>query len=205
MYRILLTLIAALAVASGAFGIELRGVTVRGGASLVASDLQFEGAELLSVDSIVEPSASISLRWRKSRRSRFDLLTELGYLRGGFDFEGEEVRLSFLQIPLLLRSDLGDEESSIYLVFGPCLGIIIDRAPGFLVDVDPGFLDRYNDLSLAGQAGLGAFRRLNPRLSIYAEFRFSGDFTNLYSPAGDGDSLTSVRQRVLQLSAGIEF
>ncbi|HEX9641845.1 MAG TPA: hypothetical protein VGB13_11095 [Candidatus Krumholzibacteria bacterium] len=197
MHRTLLCLCALLAVAAGAPGIELKGVAVKAGASHIASDFQFEGAELFSVDSIVEPSASISLRWKNSPRSRFDFVTELGYLRGGFDVAGEKVRASFLQIPLLLRSDLGGDESSIYLVFGPSLGILVDR--------DPGFLDRYNDLSLAGQAGLGVFRRVNRRLSIYGEFRFSGDFTNLYSPAGDEDSLTSVRQRVLQLSAGIEF
>jgi len=177
--------------------IELRGVTVRAGGAYVSSDLQYQGAELVEVDAIVEPSASVSLRWRNSYRSRFDILTEVGYLRGGYDLGDTEYRATFLQFPVLLRSDLGGDEASIYLVFGPSVTVLVDKG-GDLTD-------RYNDLSLAGQAGLGFFRRLNRNLSFYSEFRFSGDLTNLYSKGGDADTLESVRQRVLSLSVGIEF
>jgi hypothetical protein len=197
MSRKLLCLLALIISASHAEAIELRSVTVRAGAAHVSSDLQFEGAELITVDSIIEPSASVSLRWRNSYRSRFDILTELAYLRGGYDRDGLEVRATFVQLPLLLRSDLGGEDASIYLVFGPSISL--------LVNGEDELISRYRDFSLAGQAGLGMYRKVNPQFAIYAEFRFSGDLTNLYSPAGDNDSLESVRQRVLQLSAGIEF
>ena len=186
-----------LCAASSLSALELRGITVRGGAAYVSSDLQFEGAERFTVDAIVEPSASVSLRWRNSYRSRFDILTEVAYLRGGYDLGPLEFRASFLQFPLLLRSDLGDETQSLYLVFGPSVGVLVDRG-GHLTD-------DYNSVSLAGQAGLGFFRRLNRSLAAYVEFRFSGDLTNLYSSDGNEQTLESVRQRMLRLSAGIEF
>lgn len=197
MLRSLVCWVLLLSATAAAGALELRGITVRGGAAYVSSDLQFEGAELRTVDAIVEPSAAVSLRWRNSYRSRFDILTEIAYLRGGYDLGPLEVRATFLQFPVLLRSDLGDENQSLYLVFGPSLAFLVDRGGDLTED--------YNDVSLAGQAGLGFFRRLDRNFSAYVEFRFSGDLTNLYSSDGSVQTLESVRQRVLRLSVGIEF
>ena len=104
---------------------------------------------------------------------------------------------NFLSVPLLLRSNVSDGKLSLYLFFGPSLEILLSA------DEDP-ILNRYNDLALAGYAGLGFDYELNRTASLTAELRFNSEFTNAYD-SGENDPLRSVRHRILELVGGVRF
>lgn len=184
---------------SRAEGVTLEGVGLSFAVANVNTDLQFSGAELLDVDSMIGYNAGLSLRWRWSRRSRFDIVTEAWYQQAGYSFRDENSVVTYLQLPLLLRSALGDQDGSVYVIFGPSLGFRMDDGES-PVQAD------YNDFTFAGEAGIGYSYAIGRRFGVHGEFRFHGDFSDAYDGDPDGEfGLQSARHRVFQFSAGVEF
>lgn len=178
--------------------ISLEGIGVSGAIANVNSDLQFDGAELLDVDSMIGYNVGVSFRFRWSRRSRFDIMPEAWLQQAGFSFGDRDFVVNYLQLPLLLRSGLGGQEGIVYVVFGPSLGIRLD-------DGEQDIQQNYDEFVLAGEAGIGALYPISRHLRLRGEFRFHGDLTDAYQREDEDDTLQSVRHRVFQFAAGLEF
>jgi hypothetical protein len=103
-----------------------------------------------------------------------------------------------LSLPLLLRSSVATNDPRVYVAFGPSLEILLSND-------DDAVLNQYRSFALAGQAALGIEKDLSRRLAASLELRFSSEFTNIYEPRDDADTLVSVRHRLFELTAGISF
>jgi hypothetical protein len=177
--------------------LEWISIGVKAGVGRVATDLQYAGEELFEPDAEWTAVGGISAQWRLARNSRFDLMSEVWWLRPGFSEAGELHQATVLAVPMLLRSAVRREDPEAYVYFGPALEFVLDT------DEHP-IQDRYNDFALAGQAGIGVEKRLSKQLTGLVEFRFSAELTNLYDSADD-DPIENLTHRWLTLVSGVRF
>jgi hypothetical protein len=203
-----LALVAVIGATGQARGVRLEAAGLKGGAAYVSADFQYEGTEIVEPSAIVQPTAGVFAEWRWSRRSRFNVVTEVSWVRKGYEADRSsivvgasnpprQVTADFLSVPVLLRSNVRSSDLSLYLFFGPSVEVLLRH------DDDP-ILDRYHDLAIAGYAGLGFELELDRRASLLAELRFDSEFTNVYD-SREGDPLIAVRHRILELLGGVRF
>jgi len=180
--------------------LRLVGFGVKAGASYCSPDFQFEGAEVLDPDAVLSPAGAAYLEWSTGRRARFHVVTEAGWTRRGFALDDTDFFADYLSLPLVLRSDVRQERTGLYIFFGPVVDLLLGS------DDEP-LLDAYRAFALGGQAGMGIERRITRRTRVFFEFRFQSEFTNAISEDDlpEGSTLESVRHRNLQFLGGARF
>lgn len=197
---VLLVPLLLLGVGSADAAIRLEGFGLKAGVTFVSPDFQFEGAELVDPDGLYTPAAAAFLEWSSGRRARFHLVTEAGWMRRGFSIDGNDRAADYLSIPIVLKSNVRNDRTGLYVFFGPVVDLLIST------DDDP-VLDAYRAFALGGQAGMGLDRRLSRQVRGFLEFRFQSEFTNAISEDDlpEGNTLESLRHRNLQLLLGVRF
>jgi len=193
-------LFAVLAPDAAAAKLRLEGFGVKGGASFSSPDFQFEGAELADPGSILAPTGSAFFEWSTGRRARFHVMTEAGWVRRGFELDGKDFLADYLSLPVVLRSNVRNDNTGLYVFFGPVVNLLLSTD-------DSPILDAYRSFTVGGQAGMGLERRFTRNTQMLFEFRFTSEFTNAISKDDlpEGNTLESVRHRNLQMSLGLRF
>ena len=177
---------------------QIDGFGVKAGVGFVQPDFQFAGAEVDDPGSVLRPTLSAFLEWKLNRKSRFNLLHEIRYFSRGYELFDSERFAHYVGFSALLRSNIqGRKGGGLYLFFGPSLDVLASH------DGDE-VLDRFNNLSISGHAGLGFEFPLGASSGWTLEIRFNSEFTNAYDDTPD-IPLESVRHRTLELNAGLRF
>lgn len=197
MKRLPLLLSLLLLLPSAACAVSFEGLGVKAGWSVYQPDFQYEGQKLFEPDAVMGATGGVSAEWGLRRRSGLNLITELLYIRKGYEGDDNgravDVKATYLSVPLLLKPSLAGD-LKIYVFAGPSLEILLKH------DDEPVF-DDYRKLGLAANVGLG-LNIEGPGAKYLIELRFVADLTD----AGDAeDPLQSVKHRGLLAVVGVGF
>lgn len=130
-----------------------------------------------------------------NRTGMLGLQGELNWVRKRAEVEGQNIRIDYLQIPVLLRVNAGTDSPSgfaVYGIAGPAIDIkIADEIEG--VTVDDGFEGA--DVSLVLGAGIEAAR-------IIVEGRYEKGFRRVNNTFSD---FTDIKTQAFKILFGIRF
>ncbi|MCH7819320.1 MAG: PorT family protein, partial [Candidatus Marinimicrobia bacterium] len=135
------------------------------------------------------------------------LQVEAMYLLKGskaeFDFLGTvfetELNLAYLSVPVMVRYNLGSEDTSPYIVVGPEFGFLLSAKSKFDGEPEEDVKDDFKSLDLGLNIGAGVSMNMGT-MPVFAEVRYSLGLSNIED---NNDSTTKTTG--IQLFVGMMF
>ena len=136
-----------------------------------------------------------------------DLQVEAMYLLKGtkaeFDFLGTvfemELNLAYLSVPVMVRYNLGSEDTSPYIVVGPEFGFLLSAKGKFGGEPEEDIKDDFKSLDLGLNIGAGVSMDMGT-MPVFAEVRYSLGLSDI-----DDNDAGTTKTTGIQLFVGMMF